>query len=102
MAYRALVTVLTISFIVMTCGAKKGSDECYALALSGGGSMGAYEAGGLWGIYYTLKDKSDMEYDVVTGVSAGSINAFAVMLHEVGQEENVVNFLSNAWEHLRT
>jgi predicted acylesterase/phospholipase RssA len=101
-AYRALVTVLTLSVIIKTCEAKKGSDECFALALSGGGSLGAYEAGGLWGIYYTLKDKSEMEYDVVTGVSAGSINAFAVTLHEVGHEEKLVNFLSDTWAHLQT
>jgi NTE family protein len=96
------LTVLSLSVILKTSEAKKGSDECYALALSGGGSLGAYEAGGLWGIYYSLKDKSDMEYDAVTGVSAGSINAFAVMLHEIGQEEKLVNFLSDAWSHLQT
>ena len=47
---------------------------CRALAMSGGGSRGAYEAGVLYGMYHTLNDKSDMEYDVVSGVSAGSIN----------------------------
>lgn len=37
---------------------KKEEKKCIALALSGGGALGAYEAGALWGIYHTLTDKS--------------------------------------------
>ena len=41
-----------------------------------------------------------MEYDVVTGVSAGSINTFAVAVFNIGKEGDLVEFLSNAWSHL--
>jgi len=65
--------------------------------MSGGGSRGAYEAGALWGIYYTDQDKTAMEYDVVTGVSVGAVNAGLVGVVEKGNEEFMVNYLSEAW-----
>ena len=50
---------------------------CKALAMSGGGSKGAFEMGVLYGMYHA-KPGSDFDYDVVTGVSAGAINAGAL------------------------
>lgn len=60
--------------------------------------MGAYEAGALHGMYHGVQDKTELQYDVVTGVSAGSINTFAVALHEKGDEANMVEFMQKAWE----
>ena len=71
--------------------------ECKALAMSGGGAKGSYEAGALWGLYYTDTDKSKYQYDVVTGVSAGAINTAAVSLFAPGDEENMLNFLTEQW-----
>ena len=51
---------------------------CRALAMSGGGAHGAFEAGVLWGLVKNDKDKRKFEYDVITGVSAGSINALGI------------------------
>ena len=48
-------------------------DHCYAIALSGGGNNGAYEAGVMWGLTH-YGDPKDFEWDVVTGVSAGAMN----------------------------
>ena len=42
--------------------------------MSGGGSKGSYEAGVLYGLVNNDPDKTKYAYDVVTGVSAGSIN----------------------------
>jgi predicted acylesterase/phospholipase RssA len=75
-------------------------DECIALAMSGGGTFGAFEAGALWGLYHSDTDKSKYEYDVVTGVSAGAINTGAVSVYEIGDEENMVNDLSMKWQQL--
>lgn len=47
---------------------------CRALAMSGGGSNGAWEAGMLWGFSH-YGNPEDFYYDVVTGVSAGAINS---------------------------
>jgi len=65
--------------------------------MSGGGAKGAYEAGVLYGLYNNIPDKKTMAYDVVTGVSAGSINTAAVILFEKGDEQNMINFLSDTW-----
>ena len=43
--------------------------------MAGGASKGSYEAGVLYGMYHNAEDKSKFEYDVISGVSAGAINA---------------------------
>lgn len=49
--------------------------------MSGGGVKGAYEAGVLYGMYHAEQtDKTKFAYDVVSGVSAGSINAGALSM----------------------
>jgi len=71
--------------------------ECKALAMSGGGAKGAYEAGVLWGLVMSSTEKSKFAYDVVTGVSAGAINTGAISVYAPGDETNMVQFLSNKW-----
>merc|ERR1712226_1028144 len=74
-----------------------GSNVCNALAMSGGGTYGAYEAGALWGMFYTNDTKENREkfkYNVVTGISAGSINTGGLALFEWGDEENAIRTLS--------
>ena len=63
--------------------------SCKALAMSGGGSKGSYEAGVLYGLVNNDPDKTNYAYDVVTGVSAGSINTVAVSLFAPGDELNM-------------
>lgn len=70
--------------------------------MSGGGALGAYEAGALWGLIKNAKNPDDFKYDVVSGVSAGSINALAVSLFEKGDEMNMVEWLSEKWASLTT
>ena len=62
--------------------------------MSGGGSFGAYEAGVLWGLVKNAEDSIDFEYDVVSGVSAGSINSLMVSLWPIGEEMQMVEWLS--------
>lgn len=81
-------------------GQTASAEDCYALAMSGGGSKGAYEAGVLYGLLSEIPDKKTMAYDVVTGVSAGSINTAAVILFEKGDEEEMVKFLSDTWSSI--
>ena len=75
-----------IKLILSIAGAVVADDTCTALALSGGGAHGAYETGVLWGMYNSVEDKSSMAYDVISGVSVGSINAVAASLFPKGQE----------------
>lgn len=88
--------------LVGAAGADEGKKVCRALAMSGGGTRGAFEAGALYGIYQALENKEDMAYDVVTGVSAGALNAGFIALTEPGNEEFMVNKLSEKWQSMST
>lgn len=58
-------------------------NTCTGLVLSGGAARGAWEAGVLWGFLH-YGDPNDFKYDVVTGVSAGSINAASLCGWPIG------------------
>ena len=77
------------------------SGNCRALALSGGGNNGAWEAGVLWG-FMNYGNPADFEYDVITGVSAGSINALAMSGWEAGSGLEMVQWMSDLWKNLHT
>ena len=64
---------------------KEGEEYCYALALSGGGAFGVYEAGVVWGLLH-YGDPDMYRWDVFTGVSAGSINAGMYSVWPKGKE----------------
>jgi predicted acylesterase/phospholipase RssA len=72
--------------------------------MSGGAALGSYEAGALWGIIKNTNEtaRSKFAWDVVTGVSAGSINAMAVSLFKPGTEDDMAEWLSNTWSTLTT
>lgn len=92
--------ILTASIICAVCSKEsdvKVSKSCKALAMSGGGAKGSFEAGALWGLIMNDPNKTKYEYDVVTGVSAGAINTGAVSLFKKGDEVNMVKFLSDTW-----
>ena len=81
--------------------AQASQDHCRAIALSGGGSNGAWEMGVLWGFLH-YGSPADFEYDVVTGISAGSINAIHLMSYGVGDELNASLVGTDLWNNLRT
>ena len=75
------------------------TETCRALAMAGGGSKGAFEIGALWGMYYATKDVGDaFDYDVLSGVSAGSINSFAMSLFPKNETQKTLQVLSDTWE----
>ena len=85
----------------MFAGLSQASTEfCRGLVLSGGGSNGAWESGVLWGLlnYSTEEQKSDYRYDVVSGVSIGSINASAFAVYGLGQESDAVELIYQTWQ----
>lgn len=75
----------------------EGKDVCYALCLAGGGTRGAYEAGVIYGMLHADNDTSKYAYDVLTGVSAGSINTGALSLFEIGDETRAFDVISEEW-----
>ncbi len=68
-----------------------------ALALTGGGARGAYQVGVLAGIADRVGD--DLSFPIVTGVSAGGINAAALAAHR-GPLGETVRELADAWLRL--
>ena len=60
-----------------------GSKFCRTLSMSGGGTKGSFEAGALWQMARLLNG-SDMEYDVLSGISVGAINSAAFGLFPKG------------------
>jgi len=77
------------------------SDICRVLVLSGGGSNGAWEMGALWGFLH-YGNPEDFTWDVVTGISAGSINAISAMGWEIGDELAMTEWGSDLWLNLTT
>mmetsp|Transcript_4535 Transcript_4535/g.3037 ORF Transcript_4535/g.3037 Transcript_4535/m.3037 type:complete len:164 (+) Transcript_4535:44-535(+) len=75
------------------------SSKCHALILSGGGALGAWEAGVYYGLTHSSQ-ASDFHYDVISGVSAGSINTSAVCQFDKGEDASAADFLSEQWRTL--
>eukprot|EP00747_Dinoflagellata_sp_TGD_P162792 gnl/TRDRNA2_/TRDRNA2_180775_c0_seq1.p1 gnl/TRDRNA2_/TRDRNA2_180775_c0~~gnl/TRDRNA2_/TRDRNA2_180775_c0_seq1.p1 ORF type:complete len:326 (-),score=41.74 gnl/TRDRNA2_/TRDRNA2_180775_c0_seq1:21-950(-) len=66
--------------------------KCYGMALSGGADKGSWEAGVVSGLVKRLP-APERRWEIVTGVSAGSVVASAMGLYAVGDEVNMSNFI---------
>jgi NTE family protein len=75
-----------------------GATSGLALTLTGGGARGAYQAGVLQRLGEAL---DDLEFGVITGVSAGAINA-AFMANHRGSFGQAARELSGLWNKLST
>lgn len=68
--------------------------------MEGGGDKGSYEVGALKAMLEFLP-KKEVEYDVVTGVSVGAINAISLALHRKGNETQCINWMEELWLNMR-
>ena len=75
------------------------SDTCNALVLSGGGSNGAWESGVLWGLI-NYGDPEMFKWDLVSGVSIGSITASALSVFPPGEEKAATDAIYEIWTNL--
>jgi len=64
--------------------------------MSGGSNHGVWESGILWGLTH-YGNPEDFQWDVVTGVSAGSLNTAMTAMFAKGDEVNMSEWMSNAW-----
>lgn len=77
-------------------------DTCFALALNGGGSKGAYQAGAIYGFMHE-GNPEDFQWDVVSGISGGAINACAMSVWAKEDGLAMSEWLSTEWNDvLRT
>ena len=79
-----LITALNALFATVTAEKK---DQCYALALSGGGTNAVWESGVIYGLTH-YGNPEDFKWDIVTGISGGAINTGMLSVFEVGDEQN--------------
>ncbi|HEY8143531.1 MAG TPA: patatin-like phospholipase family protein [Kofleriaceae bacterium] len=89
--------------------AEKRGEQPYAITISGGVSLGAYEAGLNWTVLELLRNAQDHEADLegVTGASAGSINSLLTSIRwcqSADLEKDVLdvehNLFSDAWRDI--
>lgn len=89
-----LSVLLMISFSYSAFGL-----QCMGLAIEGGGSKGAYQAGVLYEMANSPKNIS-MAYNIVTGVSIGSVNAGLVTNYPIGQEKAMADNIVAFWNSI--
>lgn len=75
------------------------AQTCKAITLSGGGSRGPYEAGVLWALA-NLSNPDQINWNVVSGISAGALNTFGFVQFPIGQELAMANYLINISQSL--
>ena len=93
--------VLTILIIVLCVNSEEiNRKKCRALVLEGGGDKGSFQVGVLKAFVDNL-DPEEIKWDVITGVSVGSINTAALALHEIGKEKEAVDWMVNLWESFK-
>ena len=68
------------------------SHTCNVLALAGAGSAGAWEAGVISQIYKTIPN-----WDMITGVSSGALNAGILSSLTTDEEKDVGRTLKDLW-----
>lgn len=69
--------------------------------MSGGSNSGAWEIGVLWGLAH-YGNEEDFYWDVVSGVSAGAINAFATAAYAPEDVKEMTEWASDLWLNLHT
>ncbi len=84
------IKLLIILSLIAYCNLKK----CHVLALEGGGDKGAYQAGALKGL---VEYASETGWDVVTGISVGSLNAAGISIFPIGSEAEATEYLLTKW-----
>jgi len=91
-----LTLSILLSCLLLTAYAGK-DGKCRALAMSGGGDLGAYQMGVLKTLIYNLPE-IETQWDVVSGVSAGTLNGASLAIFAPGEEKEYVEFASAMWE----
>ena len=89
---RAVLLLAVLALLAVSGVDAAASGKCHALAMSGGGDKAAYEAGVLRGLLEALP-ASETQWNVVTGISAGSTLTAAMSVFAVGDESSAVDLI---------
>ncbi|EFA81708.1 patatin family protein [Heterostelium album PN500] len=88
-----LISLIVVSTMIAACMAQS---TCRTITFSGAGAFGAYQAGVVSGIV-SKRAPADVQWLSATGISAGSINAAALAMFNVGDEVAAANFMTEKW-----
>lgn len=69
--------------------------------MSGGSNRGAWEVGVMWGLAH-YGNPEDYYWDVVSGISAGAINASGTAGWKPEEVVEMTEYLSDAWLNIST
>lgn len=85
--------------IVLVRSQSSQGQTCYGLALEGGGSRGAYEAGALLAMTSKLP-ANETVWNIITGISTGALNTGGLSQFPYGQEKAGAQFLVDTWRNI--
>jgi predicted patatin/cPLA2 family phospholipase len=89
-----------ILLILVNFNNSKDSQKCYVLALEGGGDKGAYQAGVIKGLVNSVPN-GETKWNVITGISVGSLNGAGLSIFDVGQEKEAADFIISIWQQIK-
>jgi predicted acylesterase/phospholipase RssA len=98
--YIPIISILVTLTLLNSISALKDKTKCYVLALEGGGDKGAYQAGAIKGLVDNVPN-GETQWDVVTGISVGSMDAAALAIFDIGNESNAADFLVQTWRDIK-
>jgi predicted acylesterase/phospholipase RssA len=96
---KILVACLVLSIAKSTTSSPP-KEKCFVLALEGGGDKGAYQSGAIKGLVENVPN-GETQWDVVTGVSVGSMDAAAIAIFEIGKEKEAAEYLIDNWRNIK-
>jgi len=97
---RYLPSAIFIILAALALSSDAQADKCLGLVLQGGGDKGAYQAGALLGLVNGLG--SEAQYDVISGVSIGAVNAAFISQFAKGDDKEMVTKLVDFWLNLQS
>ena len=84
------LVILTLFVTIMS------QKVCRAIAFGGGGDRGAYEAGAVKALV-EQQSAEKVQWNVLSGISVGSLSAAALSQFKIGEEKAASDFLISTW-----
>ena len=85
-------------FSLLALAAAK-NERCLGIVLRGGANKGSYEAGAIYKLVRNLP-REEVQYQVVSGISVGALNAAHLASYPIGQEVQMSEDLLKVWSHV--
>ena len=92
-----MATKCLIAIVLLLGFTAVDAKRCYGLSMEGGGTHGAYEAGILYSFAHNMPP-DEIQWNVISGISTGSINAGQCAQFPMGNETEMADWLIATWE----